>query len=168
MRGDCWILASIVVLGACVTEPLGDDDKLESVENAVTIDGHYLPLYRTCAGYTSGGGQRVNGLVDLELVAWTSTQHTWRAGAFAENWKRNFGWNLKRTTQLRITGTLSLVYRGQTTETWNVDIDTGGSLENHIGASHEFAPVGTELNPGSVQLQGQLTFHGRDDTDCSL
>ncbi len=95
MRHRSQILAlSCVGLLACAPEnfeQLEGEGRLEAAESAIELGGNTGPFKGQCEGYTSGGGQRVRGIVSMELLAWTATTQTYRATVSAENWKKNFG-----------------------------------------------------------------------------
>ena len=146
------------------TEPL-DLGPLGITSSALSM-GIGTPVQETCEGETSGGGQRVRGIVRLELAEWTNTTHTWWVTVEAENWKRNFGWNLKRTAELSVNGTISLRSEfSPVGQPFEVSLDTGGDLETRIGATYAFDPIPAGAEP---IVTGSLTFHGRHGTECSL
>jgi len=161
------VLCSAALAGcADLTDP-SEPAEVGIAESAVEIDTFYLPLSRQCEGYTGGGGQRVRGRVWAEQLAWTASTMTWRVTVEAQNWKKNFGWNTKRTSELSIEGTVTLT-DGFVSQTWDASMDTGGSLETAIGHGVDFAPVHRTTTPGWIKITANLTFRGRDGTVCSL
>lgn len=107
MKLACWRITSLatrlvlaavtLAAAACVEEPA-----LTSTESSVSLNNSSMAFNR-CEGYTSGGGQRVRGDVVLQsspqvvngVQQWVHT-----VSVEASNWKKNIGWNTKRTAQL--------------------------------------------------------------------
>lgn len=116
-----------------------------------------------CEGYTSGEGQRVRGRAVIKSLRLDSGQYRHTVEVEASNWKRNIGWNTKRTTALRIVGSVYLSTLGGG-ETFYVDADTGGELETRIGG--EVALIYSVNFQAEAQVS--LTFYGRDGTTCTM
>jgi hypothetical protein len=144
-------------LGACISE-FSEEDKLESIENSIIVGPDSLSA--SCDGYTSGGGQRVHGLVHFLSSDLSTTVH-----ATASNWTKVLGgWVAKRTAQLRIVGTVTAVSTafGTRGDVCTFDEDTGGSLLPVI--------IRTCVLPRRSGLDGydiQLSFFGRHGSVCS-
>lgn len=129
-----------------------------------------------CTGYTGGGGQRVIGKV---YFGWKVTTDIYgnlgapgqivykyyiRADATNQN-KGIFSWNTKRTSQLKIEGHVT-VLGGMDSD---VDVGTGGDVVPSI--TTYFLETGyITLHPTEVfvSYSGNLTFRGRDGSNCSI
>jgi hypothetical protein len=98
----------------------------------------------------------------------------YRISVSAENWKRNFGWNKKRTTQLAIQGVINDVpCYGFTSPCMGylpVDRGTGGNLMDEIGYAWESETLGPINDPGFYDFGAdfQRDYYGRDGTNCDL
>jgi hypothetical protein len=162
----CWrisFLATRLVLAAVTLAAAAcmEDPALTSTESSVILNNSSMSSKR-CEGYTSGGGQRVRG--DVVLQSYPQGQqwvHT--VSVEASNWKKNFGWNTKRTAQLAFQG---YVYLSTSAggNGFSVSADTGGELETRIGA--EVARI-VSVN-SYAEADVQMSFYGRDGTQCSM
>lgn len=141
-----------------------------NLENAFSGD-------EDCSGYTGGGGQRVDGrawsgvsvVVDVfgNYGYPGQTVYQARVGTTATNYKKNFGWNKKRTGQLRIDGVINYSTNITSIETANLSIDTGGDLEKSIGRTIYVHPwINSPVYIYS--FYGSLTFQGRHGSTCSI
>ena len=152
------ILFGSVALSACM---LDEAEQLQTGTSdqpiLLSING---PSQAGCEGFTSGGGQKVRGHVDVQLIDIASS--TWRATMTAENWKKNIGWNTKRTTELRIVGSIATSMFGARTLQCDIDVDSGGELTTLIGFTCDYQA------PSTAITDARLTFFGRDGTVCAL
>jgi hypothetical protein len=132
-----------------------------------------------CTDYTSGGGQRVKGKIYEGCTAFVDykgdygypgevvTQTTITTSATNEI-KGVFGWSGKRTTQLRIEGTVEIV-APYGSGTYSVYKDTGGELTNYIQEviwTSSWYPQ--QCGTIGISFYGTLDFYGRDGTNCQI
>lgn len=160
-------------LPACVVE----ETSLSEAESAIALSSA-TSQSALCEGYTGGGGQRVRGRAQITRQVSPASGGGYyvkfRLSVSAENWKKNFGWNTKRTTQLRIVGVIDNVpCYGFTPSCMGyipIDLGTGGNLTTLIGSSWDSQPIGPVSDPGLYDFVSQfnLTFYGRDGTSCSM
>jgi hypothetical protein len=157
----------VIIASACAGAPLdqtaseGDEPTPVGVLESALIIPTDSPSVHACSGYTSGGGQRVDG----ELGTWLSTNallnDTLNVSVSAANWKRNIGWSRKPTSQLVI----DLKVGSQTFE-----VDTGGETLKEIGDTFQVPSVDWQSGFGfpTERPKISVTFHGRDGSSCSL
>lgn len=171
---------SLALGGACTLDEAGNSfgDLDESIADTSSELVLSAGSSKQCEGYTSGGGQRVRGVAGIERkltpVSGGLYYIQYRISVSAENWKKNIGWNTKRTTQLRIIGVIDNVpCYGFTTSCMGyipVDLGTGGALTTKIGFNWDSDPIGPVYDPGFYDFSSdfRLTFYGRDGTSCDL
>jgi hypothetical protein len=124
----------------------------------------------SCTGYTSGGGQRVKGQVDL-FASETSLGGITYLGAYvnvhATNQERRLGiWSGKRTSELYISGSIYVAPEWE----WGgvvVELGTGGDLETSIGTTYSF-PDRPKVSATWPYMYGALTFYGRQGSSCAI
>ena len=149
---------STVACGASVEEASEDLDALELgvLESALIIPTGNQSQHG-CSGYTSGGGQRVDGgllvTAPFALTVDGVTQDYVDLYLRAANYKKNFGWSAKPTGQLAIDITIN-----GDEATVDTEGDVVPSMQTSFTAPYE-AGVGPRI---------QVTFHGRDGSSCSL
>lgn len=130
-----------------------------------------------CEGYTTGGGQRVQGrILSTEYVmvdVFGQTPYPGYivyktvAGYGATNQERRLGrWGNKNTAQLRIVGNVEYV-SPLGSGSIAVDLDSGGSQTSSIAADF-FNSGWWNTGPTIISFYGSLTFYGRDGTTCSI
>lgn len=152
-------LALMASASGCAMEQ--DEPGLAEVASEVTLNSSTIEAM--CEGYTSGGGQRVRGRAVIKSLSLGGGQYRHTVEVEASNWKKNIGWNTKRTSALRIVGSVYLSTLGGG-ETFDVDADTGGELETRIGG--EVALIHSVNFQAEAQVS--LTFYGRDGTSCTM
>ncbi len=124
-----------------------------------------------CEGYTSGGGQRVQGFV------WESKHYG--SGAYANgkivdlyieaiNQKKNFWWHKKRTSQLRVEGFISYAITGFYSSTIPINWTTGGQLKTSIKSFYTIWTQGGLNTLPTITYDGSVNFYGRHGTHCNL
>ncbi|MBT1696168.1 DUF4848 domain-containing protein [Fulvivirgaceae bacterium PWU4] len=122
----------------------------------------------SCTGYTSGGGQRVKGNIDLHLAQMvTDGQLYWSAyvNIYATNQEKRLGiWSGKRTSQLYIYGSVDV---GPDWGSFIVDVGTGGDLQTTLSTSYSF-PYRLAANASNPYMSGTMTYYGRDGSSCSI
>jgi hypothetical protein len=122
----------------------------------------------SCTGYTSGGGQRVKGNIDLFLSQQVNEgQLYWSAyvNIYATNQERRLGiWSGKRTSELYIYGSVDV---GPDWGSFIVDIGTGGDLQTTLSTTYSF-PYRLAINASNPYMSGSMTFYGRHGSSCSI
>lgn len=129
----------------------------------------------SCTGFTSGGGQRVIGniaIYDYTMVdVWGQTPYPGQVVYKTEvqtqatnQIKGTFGWRNKDTGQLQIIGTVNVSPYGSV----SVSHNSGGALVSSISKTiYSSGWVNTQWNP-VISISGALTFHGRDNSQCTI
>lgn len=154
MRSIAILCCSVAVgLGGCA--PASETDDEQNTEAQSSAELTVVTGSRGCTGYTSGGGQRVTGSVRTETIFKGNGQYEHRVELRAVNWIKNFGWNRKRTAQLRIEGTLNGV---------PVYWDSFGELTTEIVT---FVLVSTDTSP-DFSVLSDVTFYGRHGSSCVI
>lgn len=122
----------------------------------------------SCTGYTSGGGQRVIGNIDLHLAQVVNGgQLYWSAyvNIYATNQERRLGiWSGKRTSELYIYGSVDV---GPDWGSFIIDVGTGGDLQTTLSTSYSF-PYRLAVNASNPYMSGTMTFYGRHGSSCSI
>jgi hypothetical protein len=131
-----------------------------------------------CAGYSSGGGQRVRGNLFMQLWVYdygsykTSAPYVYYRAINEEH--KFFGWRTKRTSSLRIVlsnVSYSISSSATTLSDNNINVDqgTGGDLKTEI-----FVIIHDDISPGyyvsswTLSTGGNAYFYGRSSTSCSI
>lgn len=173
--------AGVSLLAICSSCAMPEDEGLQGDQLSWTTQdldlnsGAANPSGR-CEGYTSGGGQRVRGDVSIQRMTSPASGGgyylKYRINVSAENWKKNIGWNTKRTTALAIDGVIDGV-PGYGLDFGNngyleVALGTGGNLTTKIGKSWDSGTIGPISDPGAYDFSARfsLGFYGRDGTYC--
>jgi hypothetical protein len=159
MRSIAILCCSVAVgLVGCAPAPETDDEQntaAQSIAELTLVTGS-----RGCAGYTGGGGQRVNGSVSTYTYSKGNGQYDHYVELRAVNWIKNIGWNKKRTAQLRIEGTLQSAVGTSVPVYW----DSSGELTTEIVKTVLFS---TDTSP-DFSVFSDVTFYGRDGTRCVI
>jgi hypothetical protein len=154
-----WMASALcVALSACggaEGEWTPEADELGQLQSALIIPTE-SPSVHICTGYTSGGGQRVDGSLTTHLfqadVDGVMTDFV-AVHVGATNYKRNIGWSRKPTGQLAI----DIDVNGTTDR-----LDTNGETVSSIGFARRFEYV------SGVGPVVSVRFHGRDGSTCAL
>jgi hypothetical protein len=122
----------------------------------------------SCTGYTSGGGQRVKGNIDLYLSQVVNDgQLYWSAyvNVYATNQEKRLGiWSGKRTSELYIYGSVDV---GPDWGSFIIDVGTGGDLQTTLSTTYSF-PYRLAVNASNPYMSGTMTFYGRHGSSCSI
>jgi hypothetical protein len=162
MRSIAILCCSVAVgLGGCALESETDDEQNTEAQSSAELT--FVTGSRGCTGYSSGGGQRVTGSVRTITNNKGNGQYEHYVELRAVNWIRNIGWNTKRTSQLRIEGTLSTGPNPFDTVV-PVYWDSSGALTTEIFRPLLFL---TNTSPNFTVLS-DVTFYGRHGSSCVI
>lgn len=129
----------------------------------------------SCTGYTQGGGQRVQGNIAIYnytmVDIWGNTPYPGQVVYKTEvqtsatnQFKKLFGWGNKNTAMLQIIGNVTLSPYG----TVAVNLNSGGAQTSNIFITlYSSGWVNTGYNP-VLSIYGNLSFYGRDYSECSI
>lgn len=122
-----------------------------------------------CTGYTSGGGQRVKGRA---AAVYTTGSGVYGIYMYLHAWNEYhgvFGWRLKDTSQLNISGIIDYYVTTYPVNTVSDQLSIYATTNGQTVSSIRYDIYDTvSSSPIGYGLSGNLTYTGRHGSSCSL